>query len=1186
MGLQITILESAQLGVTIVEPFNVTLTPTAPATIDIEVGVPGAAATVTVGTTTTLAPGLNATVTNVGTSTNAILDFGIPAGEQGIQGIQGIPGPQGTSGVIYATAPLSYNAGTQTISINLSAYATQSFVTSQGYITASALTPYLTSATAAATYYPLTNPSNFITVSALAGYATESWVTSQNYLTTADLTGYATESWVTSQGYITDAPSDGETYARKNATWEIIGGGSYLPLAGGTMDANATIVLSTATYDSLVSGEVFGVELTADPTQNASLGFNAVTVQDGAGSMQMRADGLTFPDATTQTTAGLTDAPSDTYGYVRKDGAWSYSTKFYEVQVGAWTNITSGQYLIADGSFVTNITAADIILSNAAGVGMRLTDASITFADATVQSTAGLSPATAATTYAPIAAAVPVGGSTGQVLAKTSGTDYALSWTTPAVGDKYYTTSTTSLAVSNGTKSLTVGTGLSYTTQQSIVVAYDPTHHMHGVVTSYNSSTGAMVVDIQQHTGSGTYASWTVNVGGISSVAEWGTITGTLSSQTDLQSALDAKLSVTTAASTYAPLASPTFTGDPKAPTPATGDNDTSIATTAFVKNQGYVTSSYVASTYYPLTNPSNFVIPNGTTSIQVTGGTVRSIDGSDNFVSLDGSALNFGNGSTISGLSVTGTGITYADSTVQTTAGIGDAPSDSQTYGRNNGAWTVVSGGSGSGTLTYSSPYIYDTVTASNITALDLTSGSLNASTVTGGNAQMDSTGLTLAASSGAVITFADATTQSTAGMLTTDNLSGLANTATARTNLGLGTMAVETATNYALKASPTFTGTPLSTTAAADTNTTQIATTAYVVGQASSTTPAATGTAAVGTSLKYARADHVHANPLPTGGTTGQVLSKVDGTNYNVQWSTAGGGGGGVDIQTFGSSSSSGSFTWTKPAGAKWVEFYLFGAGAGGGAGMQNVTTAARSGGGGGGAGSVCYGIISANNLASQETVVVATGGAGGTPQASGSNGGSPANPSSNTTFYSFRAVSGNSGNGGSTTTSSGGAGRIWSFLYANTAAQAGGGAGNTSTGGNVNSYAGNFTIPMPGGGGSGAAASSTTLQNGGQAGGHSVVASTSGLNVAIAAGSNGIASTNTAATAGTSATTNYTQGGTGGGGGFYKTATGGSVLNGGAGGWPGGGGGGGGASDNGFTSGAGGAGANGFAVIITYF
>jgi len=38
------------------------------------------------------------------------------------------------------------------------------------------------------------------------------------------------------------------------------------------------------------------------------------------------------------------------------------------------------------------------------------------------------------------------------------------------------------------------------------------------------------------------------------------------------------------AAAIYAPIDNPTFTGDPKAPTPATADNDTSIATTAFVR--------------------------------------------------------------------------------------------------------------------------------------------------------------------------------------------------------------------------------------------------------------------------------------------------------------------------------------------------------------------------------------------------------------------------------------------------------------------------------------------------------------------------------------------------------------------------------------------------------------------------
>ena len=41
-----------------------------------------------------------------------------------------------------------------------------------------------------------------------------------------------------------------------------------------------------------------------------------------------------------------------------------------------------------------------------------------------------------------------------------------------------------------------------------------------------------------------------------------------------------------------APLASPTFTGIPAAPTPITADNSTTIATTAFVKNQGYLTGN------------------------------------------------------------------------------------------------------------------------------------------------------------------------------------------------------------------------------------------------------------------------------------------------------------------------------------------------------------------------------------------------------------------------------------------------------------------------------------------------------------------------------------------------------------------------------------------------------------------
>lgn len=70
------------------------------------------------------------------------------------------------------------------------------------------------------------------------------------------------------------------------------------------------------------------------------------------------------------------------------------------------------------------------------------------------------------------------------------------------------------------------------------------------------------------------------------------------------QSALEAELSG--ALALLAPIASPVFTGTPEAPTPAASDNDTSIATTAFVQDQktidgkGFVNHGAIASTARP----------------------------------------------------------------------------------------------------------------------------------------------------------------------------------------------------------------------------------------------------------------------------------------------------------------------------------------------------------------------------------------------------------------------------------------------------------------------------------------------------------------------------------------------------------------------------------------------------------
>jgi hypothetical protein len=61
-------------------------------------GDPGQAATIEVGTVTTVPNGDPATVTNVGTETDAVFDFEIPEGPQGIQGDPGPQGPQGDPG--------------------------------------------------------------------------------------------------------------------------------------------------------------------------------------------------------------------------------------------------------------------------------------------------------------------------------------------------------------------------------------------------------------------------------------------------------------------------------------------------------------------------------------------------------------------------------------------------------------------------------------------------------------------------------------------------------------------------------------------------------------------------------------------------------------------------------------------------------------------------------------------------------------------------------------------------------------------------------------------------------------------------------------------------------------------------------------------------------------------------------
>jgi len=73
-------------------------------------GASGAAATVSVGTVTTLAPGASATVTNSGTAQAAVLNFGIPQGATGAAGSSGTSGSAGSGSFAAVFHAVSYNS--------------------------------------------------------------------------------------------------------------------------------------------------------------------------------------------------------------------------------------------------------------------------------------------------------------------------------------------------------------------------------------------------------------------------------------------------------------------------------------------------------------------------------------------------------------------------------------------------------------------------------------------------------------------------------------------------------------------------------------------------------------------------------------------------------------------------------------------------------------------------------------------------------------------------------------------------------------------------------------------------------------------------------------------------------------------------------------------------------------------
>ncbi len=247
-----------------------------------------------------------------------------------------------------------------------------------------------------------------------------------------------------------------------------------------------------------------------------------------------------------------------------------------------------------------------------------------------------------------------------------------------------------------------------------------------------------------------------------------------------------------------APLASPTFTGTPTAPTPLSTDNSSNIATTSFVKEQNYLTTNQTVTV-------SGDASGSGTTAITLTLATVNSSPG------------------TFTSFIVNGKGLV--------TAGVNLAVSGDVSGTATNSSLTLTLA-----TVVTAGTYQSVVVNAKGL----VTSGSaLTSGQVTTALGYTPSTPVvtTPGTYSSVVINAAGQVIGASSASYSGGNITATVNGAvTGTVTSSSGTLIIPTT----FQPSPVFTGVPVAPTATLGTNTTQIATTAFVTSAQGNLNPA----------------------------------------------------------------------------------------------------------------------------------------------------------------------------------------------------------------------------------------------------------------------------------------------------------------------------------------------------------
>jgi len=327
-------------------------------------GPSGQAATVQAGTTTTSAPGTNASVTNSGSTSAAIFDFTIPRGAVGATGAAGAKGDTGAAG---AAASVSVGSTTTT------SPGTSATVYNSGSTSAAVLNFGIPRGADGQTG-PKGDTGNTgakgdaATIS--VGTVTTGTAGSSASITNVGTSSAAVFNFSIPRGNTGNAGtpgvgvpvggSAGQVLAKVdgvdyNTAWVNQSGSTF---TGG--DIAGPITMHGGTIDTEMSSDFFGVELTSDPTQYAELQYNALTVAGGGSSMQVTNTGVTFPDSSVQSTAAVSgfvpgSGDLDMMGYSVTNANFSSSAG----QVSAQNITMSSGGVLTFGDSTVQTTAAN-----------------------------------------------------------------------------------------------------------------------------------------------------------------------------------------------------------------------------------------------------------------------------------------------------------------------------------------------------------------------------------------------------------------------------------------------------------------------------------------------------------------------------------------------------------------------------------------------------------------------------------------------------------------------------------------------------------------------------------------------------------------------------------------------------------------------------------------------------------